>query len=131
MRNNYYLLFLCPEKNRVDYVQPEDFLDTTYCSADVLQRLMDLKLTIRKCETRFYDIRHKANSFADIGKNPDGGPLFHNPEAIKIANIDAMTGYQLTQPRDGSGCNLINRNEPLYFVDLCGGKSFITLLMKM
>ena len=65
---------------------------------------------------KFAALRNKFNEFEF-----DRGAIFHHGAAIKLANIDALTGSALTNPKDRRGQNLVGPNELLYFVDMYGG----------
>lgn len=38
-----------------------------------------------------------------------------------MANIDALMGYALTNPKTSDGSNMLGPNELLYFADVNGG----------
>ena len=66
-------------------------------------------------QDRFFELRAKLTSFVDMENIH-----FHNRDALRMANIDAMMGYQLSNPKNARGETLLQPNELLYFVDICG-----------
>ncbi|CAG7724277.1 unnamed protein product [Allacma fusca] len=101
---------------KIDHIEPENYVYTTFCRSDLLQKLMDLKYKIRSNGAdKFFELRAKLSSFVGME-----GIIFHNPEAIRMANIDALMGYQLSNPKNFRGESLLGPNELLYFVDIYG-----------
>ncbi|ODM96422.1 Cap-specific mRNA (nucleoside-2'-O-)-methyltransferase 1 [Orchesella cincta] len=85
-----------------------DFID-----ADLLQNLFVLK----KCRNVLtaadrQQIRARCNPFEGVGKGP-----FISRGGLKLANLDAICSFALTQPSP----DLKADNELLYFADVCGG----------
>jgi len=70
----------------------------------------------------FYNlVRCKANPFEKIGKGP-----FICRSAMKMANIDAMLGFALTEPKSHTLEPIVRGNELFYFADVCGGPGGFT-----
>ena len=47
--------------------------------------------------------------------------IFMNRAALKIANIDGVLGFALTNPTTQSGHELVPPTDLLYFADVCAG----------
>src|SRR6266536_1093006 len=65
---------------------------------------------------KFADVRNKHNKFEF-----EKGSIFQHGSAIKMANIDALMGYALSNPKNPDGSTMLGPNELLYFADVNGG----------
>jgi len=60
--------------------------------------------------------RVRSNPFETIRSS-----IFMNRAAVKIANLDAVLQFNLTNPKTRSGHNFVSPNDLLYFADVCAG----------
>ncbi|ODN01402.1 Cap-specific mRNA (nucleoside-2'-O-)-methyltransferase 1 [Orchesella cincta] len=103
--------------------------ETSFVDAEVLRNLLVLK----KCfnvltEHDYQQIRARSNPFEAVGKGP-----FICRAGMKMANLDAILSFGLTQPNSPARNVLIGPNELFYFADVCagpGGFSEYVLLRK-
>jgi len=72
-------------------------------------------------ESIYQTIRHRANPFETIGKGP-----FICRAAMKMANLDAILGFSLTEPKSHTLEPIIRGNELFYFADVCAGPGGFT-----
>ncbi|CAL8102864.1 unnamed protein product [Orchesella dallaii] len=101
---------------KMGVVEPATYVDTTFCQREVLERLMEVKYEIRKVGGPAYqDLQKRLNDFA----NPP--VIFQFDSAYLYANIDALTGFSLSNPCARNGESIVNENELLYAVDIHGG----------
>lgn len=65
------------------------------------------------------DLRHaryRSNPYETIAAS-----IFLNRAAVKMANIDAVFDFQFTHPKKPTGEDAIDKNDLLYFADVCAG----------
>lgn len=60
--------------------------------------------------------RSRSNAFESIRY-----AFFMNRAALKIANLDAITQFHLTNPKTKSGRTVVGELELFYFADVCAG----------
>ncbi|XP_050680047.1 cap-specific mRNA (nucleoside-2'-O-)-methyltransferase 1 isoform X1 [Leptidea sinapis] len=60
--------------------------------------------------------RFRSNPYETIGS-----VIFLNRAAVKMANLDAVFDFMFTQPTQPSGESSIDKNDILYFADVCAG----------
>ena len=101
----------------------QDILDAAYyIDSNVLSQLIKCKslLDIYHDREDFLSARIRFNPFETIGKG-----IFLNRAAMKMANIDAMLDYLLTDwSQDYSPIDIFDKDiekTPFYFADLCAG----------
>ena len=77
------------------------------------RQLIEIKRRMHASDGCYWDARRASNPYEFLGEGREGGlnSLFMNRSAIKLANLDALLDWQLTQ-RVSFG--------PFRFVDLCG-----------
>ncbi|ODN03599.1 Cap-specific mRNA (nucleoside-2'-O-)-methyltransferase 1 [Orchesella cincta] len=101
---------------KMGVVEPATYVDTTFCQREVLERLMEVKYEIRKVGGPAYqELQQRLNDYA----NPP--VIFQFNSAYLYANIDALTGFALTNPCARNGESIVGENELLYAVDIHGG----------
>ena len=105
------------ESTSLNIVSQAKFIDST-----LLSTLLSNKNKLEEYENRddFLYARKRSNPFERIGK-----AIFQNRAAMKMANIDAMLDYKLTNWTKGYSPTefLDDSNDisPFYFADLCAG----------
>ncbi|KAI6650001.1 Cap-specific mRNA (nucleoside-2'-O-)-methyltransferase 1-like [Oopsacas minuta] len=98
------------------------FLQAKFIDCKILSTLVNNKNKLDVYDNRddILFARKRCNPFETIGKG-----IFLNRAAMKIANIDAMLDYILTQwTTDYTPTSFIDKHEeitPFYFADLCAG----------
>eukprot|EP01135_Chromosphaera_perkinsii_P007750 Nk52_evm39s967 gene=Nk52_evmTU39s967 len=83
-------------------------------SVKTRQGIADLKRKLGEIVPQYDDfvrIRNKTNPFECVGKS-----IFVNRSAVKLANLDAVLKYRISQAHRDVG-----KHKKLHFVDLCGG----------
>lgn len=111
------ILSFITELKSLNIVSQSKFIDST-----LLSTLLTNKSKLEECENRddFLYARKRSNPFERIGK-----AIFQNRAAMKMANIDTMLDYKLTNWTKGYSPTefLDDSNDisPFYFADLCAG----------
>uniref|UniRef100_A0A6A7FUP5 Cap-specific mRNA (nucleoside-2'-O-)-methyltransferase 1 n=2 Tax=Hirondellea gigas TaxID=1518452 RepID=A0A6A7FUP5_9CRUS len=89
--------------------------ETTYCNPDVLSSVLTSKNVFDELgEREIQRARLRSNPYETVGK-----VFFQNRAALKMANLDAVTGMMFTQPLDQNGHPMVTENDVLYFADVC------------
>ncbi|CAL8111218.1 unnamed protein product [Orchesella dallaii] len=91
--------------------------ETNFVDRVVLRDLLVLK----KCfngltEYDYRQVRARCNPFEAVGKGP-----FICRAGMKMANLDAILSFAITQPTSASKNVVIGPNELFYFADVCAG----------
>jgi len=99
-------------------LRKEDISDeTTFCDPKVLQDVLSCKSIFDKLESHeMMKARLRSNPFETIAKG-----IFQNRAAMKMANMDCVFDWMFTSPKTEEGRPLVERDEPLYFADVCAG----------
>jgi cap1 methyltransferase len=71
--------------------------------------------------TRYQMIRSKANLYERVKKGP-----FMCRAGMKMANLDAILNFELTQPKRKDDSSALGQNELFYFSDVCAGPGGFT-----
>ncbi len=69
----------------------------------------------------YQKIRAKANLFERVSRGP-----FLSRAAMKMANLDTILNFELTQPKSPDGLPSIGPNSLFYFADVCAGPGGFT-----
>lgn len=69
-------------------------------------------------EYDYQQLRARSNPFESLGKGP-----FVCRAGLKLANIDVITSYAITQPTNNSHEKqaVVGPNDLFYFADVCAG----------
>uniref|UniRef100_A0A5S6QRY8 Cap-specific mRNA (nucleoside-2'-O-)-methyltransferase 1 n=2 Tax=Trichuris muris TaxID=70415 RepID=A0A5S6QRY8_TRIMR len=100
--------------------------ETEFCSKDVLLAMLESKNVFDEVDDyQLRNARSRANPFESIR-----GLIFQNRAAMKMANLDAVFDFRLTNPVDSNGVSLVpkayNNEEFFYFADICAGPGGFT-----
>lgn len=63
-----------------------------------------------------FHARSRSNPYETIKKG-----IFQNRAAMKMANIDCVLEFEITNPRTIDGESMVKEPELLYFADICAG----------
>jgi cap1 methyltransferase len=90
--------------------------ETHFFDPTTLKAILENKSMFDNLSTKeFLNSRQRSNPYETIK-----GAFFQNRAAMKMANIDAITGFMFTDPRTENGAPL-GPLEVLYFADICAG----------
>ncbi|GIY57075.1 cap-specific mRNA [Caerostris extrusa] len=91
--------------------------ETEFCDPEILKKVIDNKSVFDNLEPEeMRKARTKSNPFETIR-----GGIFLNRAAMKMANIDSRFDFMFTDPKDIYGQSAVDKNELLYFADVCAG----------
>lgn len=91
--------------------------ETQFCSEEVLDDVLACKSVFDRLEgDEMQKARTRSNPYETIR-----GAIFLNRAAMKMANMDAVTDFMFTNPRDVDGNPLVTQRDLLYFADVCAG----------
>ncbi|XP_054724834.1 cap-specific mRNA (nucleoside-2'-O-)-methyltransferase 1-like [Uloborus diversus] len=91
--------------------------ETEFCDPEILTSVLQYKSVFDKLEPEeMRKARTKSNPFETIR-----GGIFLNRAAMKMANMDAVFDFMFTNPKTKYGEPMVQRNELLYFADVCAG----------
>ena len=91
--------------------------ETSFCDPEILANILKCKSVFDSLEPEeLRKARTKSNPFETIR-----GVFFLNRAAMKMANMDAVFDFMFTEPKNSDGRNLVNKDELLYFADVCAG----------
>lgn len=96
-----------------------EFLDgeIKFVDADILSGILEAKTVFDQInENELRRARSRSNPFETIRSS-----IFQNRAAVKMANIDSMLNFMFTNPIDKNGKSLVDKNDLLYFADICAG----------
>ncbi|KAL1240362.1 Protein PALS1 [Trichinella pseudospiralis] len=100
--------------------------EDSYLKKSIINDLLLAKSELHNMkEWRLRSARSRANPFESIKS-----AIFQNRAAIKLANLDALVDFQLTDPKDADGNSLVPNvaeyPELFYFADVCSGPGGFT-----
>ncbi|KFD49068.1 hypothetical protein M513_10010 [Trichuris suis] len=100
--------------------------ETEFCSKDILLAMLESKNVFDEVDDyQLRNARSRANPFESIR-----GVIFQNRAAMKMANLDAVFNFRLTNPVDSNGVSIVPKvysNEQFfYFADICAGPGGFT-----
>ncbi|KRZ04371.1 Cap-specific mRNA (nucleoside-2'-O-)-methyltransferase 1 [Trichinella zimbabwensis] len=100
--------------------------EDSYFKKNILNDLLLAKSELHNMKDwRLRSARSRANPFESIKS-----AIFQNRAAIKLANLDALVDFQLTDPKDADGNsvvpNVAEYPELFYFADVCSGPGGFT-----
>ncbi|KRY85250.1 MAGUK p55 subfamily member 5 [Trichinella pseudospiralis] len=100
--------------------------EDSYFKKSIINDLLLAKSELHNMkEWRLRSARSRANPFESIKS-----AIFQNRAAIKLANLDALVDFQLTDPKDADGNSLVPNvaeyPELFYFADVCSGPGGFT-----
>ncbi|KAG8042517.1 hypothetical protein G9C98_005151 [Cotesia typhae] len=85
--------------------------ETLFCDPHIVQQIVNSKTIFNTLDkNEMHRARIRSNPFETIR-----GAFFLNRAAVKMANIDKACDFIFTQPQ------VLGKNEPLYFADVCAG----------
>jgi cap1 methyltransferase len=88
----------------------------------VAEELMKCKKLFTEWDESFYQgVRARSNLFERVGKGP-----FICRAAMKMANLDALLGWELTEPKSSGPNARHHHNDLFYFADVCAGPGGFT-----
>ena len=91
--------------------------ETTFCDEEVLSAVLKCKSVFDSLEDQeLRQARTRSNPFETIS-----GVFFQNRAAMKMANMDAIFDFMFTDPKTPDQRSVIQKNELLYFADVCAG----------
>ena len=91
--------------------------ETTFCDPEIISNVLKCKSVFDTLEPEeLRRARTKSNPFETIR-----GVFFLNRAAMKMANLDAVFDFEFTEPKTIDGKSSVNKNELLYFADVCAG----------
>uniref|UniRef100_A0A2M4AIM0 Cap-specific mRNA (nucleoside-2'-O-)-methyltransferase 1 n=1 Tax=Anopheles triannulatus TaxID=58253 RepID=A0A2M4AIM0_9DIPT len=91
--------------------------ETRFCDPQILQQIIEGKSMFDKLGAAdMQKARFRSNPFELIRNN-----IFMNRAAVKLANLDSMCHWTITQPLDRDGQALVKDGELFYFADVCSG----------
>ncbi|XP_050081971.1 cap-specific mRNA (nucleoside-2'-O-)-methyltransferase 1 [Anopheles aquasalis] len=91
--------------------------ETRFCDPKVLQQIIEGKSVFDLLGAGdMRKARYRSNPFELIRNN-----IFMNRAAVKLANLDSMCNWTITQPLDRDGQLLVKDDEVFYFADVCAG----------
>lgn len=86
-----------------------------FCEPNNLEKILMFKTMLDHInKNEFMWARSRCNKFEKIGRS-----IFQNRSAVKMANLDAILNFILTDPKN-ENCDSAS-NEILYFADVCAG----------
>ncbi|KRZ77062.1 MAGUK p55 subfamily member 5 [Trichinella papuae] len=100
--------------------------EDSYFKKNIINDLLLAKSELHNMKDwRLRSARSRANPFESIKS-----AIFQNRAAIKLANLDALVDFQLTDPKDADGNsvvpNVAEYPELFYFADVCSGPGGFT-----
>ena len=91
--------------------------EMSFCKKETLDNVLKSKSVFDHLDgEEMRKARTKSNPYETIR-----GVFFLNRAAMKMANIDAILDFILTNPRDQLGKPVLQPNELMYFADICAG----------
>ena len=101
------------EGHRKDTLEDE----TGFCDPEIITNVLRCKSVFDTLEPEeLRKARTRSNPFETIR-----GVFFLNRAAMKMANLDAVFDFMFTEPKSIDGRSAVNKNELLYFADVCAG----------
>ncbi|XP_074640055.1 cap-specific mRNA (nucleoside-2'-O-)-methyltransferase 1-like [Tubulanus polymorphus] len=91
--------------------------ETNFISEETLESVL-------KCKSVFDNLEGDEMRRARTRSNPYEtirGGIFQNRAAMKMANMDAISDFMFTDPKDKDGMSSVEKGELLYFADICAG----------
>uniref|UniRef100_A0A2M4CSM1 Cap-specific mRNA (nucleoside-2'-O-)-methyltransferase 1 n=1 Tax=Anopheles darlingi TaxID=43151 RepID=A0A2M4CSM1_ANODA len=91
--------------------------ETRFCDPKVLQAIIDGKSVFDQLgQNDMRKARFRSNMFELIRNN-----IFMNRAAVKLANLDSMCEWTITEPLDRHGQLFVKEDEVFFFADVCAG----------